>query len=66
MYNERALTLRGDAERKSPYFKGGFGTKETLSQELIDALPLDGAYSEKHRTSNSEVSLAIKKINPEH
>jgi isoleucyl-tRNA synthetase len=42
----------------------GYIKKETLSQELIDALPPDGAYSEKHRISNSEVSLAIKKANP--
>lgn len=38
--------------------------QETLSQELIDGLPPDGAYSERHRISNSEVSLAIKKANP--
>ena len=38
--------------------------QETLSQELIDGLPTDGAYSEKHRISNSEVSLAIKRANP--
>jgi isoleucyl-tRNA synthetase len=38
--------------------------QETLSQELIDSLPPDGAYSEKHRISNSEISLAIKKANP--
>jgi isoleucyl-tRNA synthetase len=38
--------------------------QETLSQELIDDVPPDGAYSEKHRISNSEVSLAIKKTNP--
>jgi isoleucyl-tRNA synthetase len=38
--------------------------QETLSQELIDGLPPDEAYSEKHRISNSEVSLAIKKTNP--
>jgi hypothetical protein len=38
--------------------------KETLSQELINGLPPDGAYGEKHRISNSEVSLAIKKANP--
>jgi len=38
--------------------------QETLSQELIDGLPPDGAYGEKHRISNSEVSLAIKKTNP--
>ena len=40
--------------------------QETLSQELINGLPPDGAYSEKHRISNSEVSLAIKKANPKH
>jgi isoleucyl-tRNA synthetase len=38
--------------------------QETLSQELLDGLPPDGAYSERHRISNSEVSLAIKKANP--
>jgi len=38
--------------------------QETLSQELIDGLPPNGAYSEQHRISNSEVSLAIKKTNP--
>ncbi len=38
--------------------------QETLSQELIDGVPPDGAYSEKHRVSDSEVSLAIKKTNP--
>ena len=40
--------------------------QETLSRELIDGLPPDGAYSEKHRISNSELSLAIKKANPKH
>jgi len=40
--------------------------QETLSQELIDVLPPDEAYGEKHRISNSEVSLAIKKTNPKH
>jgi len=38
--------------------------QETLSQELIDGLSPDRAYGEKHRISNSEVSLAIKKANP--
>jgi len=38
--------------------------QETLSEELIDGLPPDGAYSEKHRISNREVSLAINKLNP--
>jgi len=42
----------------------GYIKQETLSQELIDDVPPDGAYSEKHRISNSEVSLAIKKTNP--
>jgi isoleucyl-tRNA synthetase len=40
--------------------------QETLSQELIDGLLPDRAYSEHHRISNSEVSLAIKKANPKH
>jgi isoleucyl-tRNA synthetase len=40
--------------------------QETLSQELIDGLPSDEAYTERHRISNSEVSLAIKKANPKH
>jgi len=40
--------------------------QETLSQELIDSLPPDEAYVEKHRVSNGEVSLAIKKANPKH
>jgi isoleucyl-tRNA synthetase len=38
--------------------------QETLSQELIDRLPPDEAYGEKHRISNSEVFLAINKTNP--
>jgi isoleucyl-tRNA synthetase len=38
--------------------------QETLSQELIDSLPPDGTYGEKHRISNNEVSLAIKKAIP--
>jgi len=38
--------------------------QETLSQELIDGLPSDGAYSEKHRIADSDVFLAIKKANP--
>jgi isoleucyl-tRNA synthetase len=39
--------------------------QETLSQELIDGLPPEGTYCEKDRISNSDVSLAIKKANPE-
>jgi len=38
--------------------------QETLSQELIDGLPPDEAYGKKHRISNSEISLAIKKTGP--
>jgi isoleucyl-tRNA synthetase len=38
--------------------------QETLSQELIDGLPPDGAYSEKHRISNSDVFFAIKQTSP--
>jgi isoleucyl-tRNA synthetase len=40
--------------------------QETLSQELIEALPPGEAYSEKHRISDSEIYLAIKKANPKH
>jgi isoleucyl-tRNA synthetase len=40
--------------------------QETLSQELIDGSPPDGAYSEKHRISDSDVFLAIEKTNPKH
>ena len=36
--------------------------QETLSQELIDGLPPDVAYNEKHRISNSDVSFAIKLV----
>jgi isoleucyl-tRNA synthetase len=43
----------------------GYIKQETLSQELIDGLPPDEAYSEKHRISDSEVSLSIKKANPD-
>jgi len=38
--------------------------QETLSQEFIDGSPPDGAFSEQHRISNGEVSLAIKRTNP--
>jgi len=38
--------------------------QETLSQELVDGLPPDGAYSEKHRISDSDVFLAIKQTSP--
>jgi len=37
--------------------------QETLSQELINALPPDGTYGEKHRIANGEVSLAIRQAN---
>ena len=40
--------------------------QETLSQELIDGLSPDGAYGDKHRISDSDVFLAIKKANPKH
>ena len=42
----------------------GYIKQETLSQEIIDGLPPNEAYSEKHCISDSEVSLAIKKKNP--
>ncbi|MFP3879481.1 MAG: isoleucine--tRNA ligase [Dehalococcoidia bacterium] len=40
----------------------GYIEQETLSHELIEGLPPDGAYSETHRVSNSEVSLAIQRV----
>ena len=43
---------------------GGYIKQETLSHELIDSLPPDGAYVEKHRVLNAEVSLAIRRTNP--
>ncbi len=36
--------------------------QETLSYELIDCIPPEGAYSEKHRISDSDVLLAVKKV----
>ena len=44
---------------------GGYIGQETLSDELIDGLPPAGAYGEKHRILNSEVSLAIRQADPE-
>jgi isoleucyl-tRNA synthetase len=38
--------------------------QETLSGELIDSLPPDGAYSEKYCISNRDVFLAIIKTDP--
>jgi isoleucyl-tRNA synthetase len=35
--------------------------QETLSKELIQAVPADGSYTEKFRISNFEISLGIKK-----
>jgi len=35
--------------------------QETLTRELISAVPPAGSYTEKFRISNSEISLAIKK-----
>jgi len=40
----------------------GYIEQETLSHELIEGLPPDGVYSETHRVSNSEVSLAIQRV----
>jgi len=57
-------------QAKEPLIKqviNGFASyikQETLSQELVDGLPPDGAYSEKHRISDSDVFLAIKQASP--
>jgi len=37
--------------------------QETLSQELINDLPPEGCYCEKHRVSTSDISLAIRRMN---
>jgi isoleucyl-tRNA synthetase len=56
-------------ETEEPLIKqviNGFGDyikQETLSEELIDSVPPDGAYMEKLRIPNGEISLAIKKTN---
>ena len=38
--------------------------RETLSEELINGVSPDGTYCEEHRIASSEVSLAIKRTNP--
>jgi isoleucyl-tRNA synthetase len=40
--------------------------QETLSEDLIDSPSPGETYGEKHRISNGEVCLAIKKTNPKH
>jgi isoleucyl-tRNA synthetase len=40
--------------------------RETLSEDLIDGASPDGTYREEHRIASSEVSLAIKRTNPNH
>ena len=39
----------------------GYIRQETLSRELIDGPPPEGAYIEKHRISGSDILLAVKK-----
>lgn len=41
---------------------GDYIRQETLSDELTEGLPPDGAHIETHRISNQEVSLGIKQI----
>lgn len=41
---------------------GGYIKQETLSLELTEGLPPEGAYAEKHRISNSDVLLAVSKV----
>jgi len=56
-------------QAEDPILKRVIGTfadyiqQETLSHELIDGLPPDGAFVEKQRISQSEVCLAIKQAN---
>jgi isoleucyl-tRNA synthetase len=58
-YQTKELLIKQVVSSFADYIK-----QETLSRELVDGSPPDGAYSEQHRISNSEVSLAIKKTNP--
>jgi len=41
---------------------GGYIKQETLSLELVESLPPEGAYIEEHRISNSDVLLAVSKV----
>jgi isoleucyl-tRNA synthetase len=53
---------RGDDSIQQVMAKfGGYIKQETLSRELVPALPPDGSYTEKHRISGYEVLLGIKK-----
>jgi len=40
----------------------GYIKQETLSLEITEGLPPEGAYVEKHRISNSDVLLAVSKV----
>jgi isoleucyl-tRNA synthetase len=40
--------------------------QETLSEEITESAPPDGASVEKHRISNGEISMAIRRISPKH
>jgi isoleucyl-tRNA synthetase len=60
-YQTRAPLIKQVIDSFVDYIK-----QETLSEGLIDSLPPDGTYREKHNISSSEVSLAIKKVNPKH
>jgi isoleucyl-tRNA synthetase len=40
--------------------------QETLSEDLVNGPFPDGAYAEKHRIANGEISLGIRKTNPGH
>jgi len=55
-YQTREPVVKEAMDTFATYIK-----QETLCEEFIDGAAPDGAYSEKHRISNSEVFLAIKK-----
>jgi len=57
-YQTREPVVKEAMDTFATYIK-----QETLSEEFIDGVAPEGAYSEKHRISNSEVFLAIRKAN---
>ena len=41
----------------------GYIKQETLSRQLLQGAPEEGAYAEEHRAGGLEVTLAVKKLN---
>ena len=41
----------------APYIK-----QETLSNELVEGVPQEGVFSERHKLSGHEITLGVKKL----